>query len=67
MLRAERPRRYVPELMVKLLWPLFRYSHGRDAYVLRVIGHWHGPVLKIERRRGQRAYVGTDRRRFLRA
>jgi hypothetical protein len=45
-----------------VLWPLFRYSRTRDAHVLRVIGHWHGPVLKLERRRTQRTFIGPDRR-----
>jgi hypothetical protein len=28
-----------------LLWPLFRYSMSRDAYVLRLVGNRAGPVL----------------------
>jgi hypothetical protein len=63
MIRVQRPRRYVSQLTLTLLWPLVRYSPARDAHVLRVIGHWHGPVLKLERRRTQRAYIGSDRRR----
>ncbi|MCW2990399.1 MAG: hypothetical protein JWM73_993 [Solirubrobacterales bacterium] len=30
--------------------PFFRYSTTRDAYVLRVIGNQHGPVLTQRRR-----------------
>jgi len=62
MIRVQRRRRYIPRTMLTLLWPLFRYSHGRDAYVLRLVGHWHGPVLKPERRTTQRAFSGGDRR-----
>jgi hypothetical protein len=65
MIRVQRPRRYVSRTTLTLLWPLFRYSHGRDAHVLRVIGHWHGPVLKLERRGTQRAYIGGDRRQMV--
>jgi hypothetical protein len=32
--------------MLKLLG--FRYSPGRDAYVLRVVGNRFGPVFKVE-------------------
>jgi len=46
-----------------LLRPLFRYSYGRDAFVLRGIGGNRGPVLRLERRRRQRPYEGRDRRR----
>jgi hypothetical protein len=62
MVRVQRHRHYVSQLTLTLLWPLIRYSRARDAYVLRVIGHWHGPVLKLERRRTQRGYAGPDRR-----
>ena len=65
MVRAQRPRHYVSRLMLTLLWPVFRYSRTRDAHVLRLIGHWHGPVLKQERRQTERAYVGPDRRHHL--
>jgi hypothetical protein len=62
MIRVPRRRRYVSQLTLTLLWPFFRYSHARDAHVLRIVGHWHGPVLRLERRRTQRAYIGGDRR-----
>jgi hypothetical protein len=32
--------------MIRGLSALFRYSAGRDAYVLRGIGNRFGPVLK---------------------
>jgi hypothetical protein len=48
---------------LSLLRPLFRYSYGRDAFVLRAIGSNRGPVLRLERRRRQRPYDGRDRRR----
>jgi len=42
--------------------PVLRYSALRDAYVLRFIGETRGPVLRRERRRGQRDYTGPERR-----
>ena len=62
MIRVQRPRRYVSHTTLTLLWPLFRYSRGHDAHVLRLVGHWHGPVLKLERPSTQRAFIGGDRR-----
>ena len=32
-----------------LLSPFFRYSLGRDAYVLRAVGNRRGPVLVVRR------------------
>ena len=40
-----RPRRQVHPFFLKLLSPLFRFSYGRSAYVLRIGGGRHGPVL----------------------
>ncbi|HEY7932641.1 MAG TPA: hypothetical protein VID48_02345 [Solirubrobacteraceae bacterium] len=37
-----------------LFRPLLRYSVSRDAYVLRVVGGFLGPVLCVERRRQSR-------------
>ena len=48
--------------MLLVLRPLFRYSHGRDAYVLRGLGANVGPVLRIDRRRRQRPFHGGERR-----
>ena len=31
--------------MIALLWPLFRYSQSRDAYILRLVGNRVGPVI----------------------
>jgi len=45
-----------------LLRPFFRYSYGRDAFVLRGVGSAYGPVLRVERRRRQRPFDGGDRR-----
>jgi hypothetical protein len=60
----QRPRRYLPTPVLTTVRPLFRYSGGRDAYVLRVGGNRIGPVLKRERRRGRGSaeYAGPDRR-----
>jgi hypothetical protein len=62
MVRARRPRHYVSRFTLVLVRPLFRYSISRDAYVLRVIGNSHGPVLRRERRRVQREHAGPERR-----
>jgi len=40
-----RPRRHVHTLLLMLLKPFFRFSYGRSAYVLRLIGGRYGPVL----------------------
>jgi hypothetical protein len=58
-----RPRHYVTAPVLITIRPLFRYSGGREAYVLRVGGNRIGPVLKRERRRGGSSeYAGPDRR-----
>jgi hypothetical protein len=41
-----RPRRDVSPGLLRVLTPFFRYSAGRDAYVLRGIGNRRGPVLR---------------------
>lgn len=41
-----RPRRSVGPCAFTLLRPVLRYSHSRDAYVLRVVGNRYGPVLR---------------------
>jgi hypothetical protein len=41
-----RPRRHIHPVALRLLAPLFRYSYGRGAYVLRIVGDRHGPVLR---------------------
>jgi hypothetical protein len=58
-----RPRRYVSKRTLNALRPLFRYSERREAYVLRVIGSYRGPVLKPDRRRDGVGYGGPERRR----
>jgi hypothetical protein len=63
MRSVRRPRHYVSARTLGLLRAFFRYSYGRDAFVLRGIGGSRGPVLRIERRRRQRPYDGGDRRR----
>ena len=40
-----RRRRRVHPFLLTLLSPLFRFSYGRSAYVLRIGGGKHGPVL----------------------
>jgi hypothetical protein len=47
------PRRIVRPVVIGLARPLFRYSWDLDAYVLRVIGERHGPVLEPKRARWQ--------------
>jgi hypothetical protein len=46
MRETPRNRRQVRTTTLTLLRPLFRYSAGRDAYVLRVVGNRFGPVLR---------------------
>ena len=48
-MRSPRPRKPVSPPTVTLLWPLFRYSAIRDAYILRLIGGRRGPVLVVRR------------------
>jgi hypothetical protein len=40
-----RPRHKVSRTQLVMLRPFFRWSAGRDAYVLRGIGAKHGPVI----------------------
>jgi hypothetical protein len=46
-MRSPRPRRTVNPSLLWLLSPFFRYSRGRDAYVLRFVGNHVGPVLVL--------------------
>jgi hypothetical protein len=62
MRTVKRPRRYVARQWLVLLRPLLRYSHTREAYVLRGVGSTVGPVLRAERRARRRAYDGAERR-----
>jgi hypothetical protein len=58
-----RTRRYVRREWLLLLRPLFRYSYGRDAFVLRGVGRSFGPVLRPDRRlRAKRTFDGIERR-----
>jgi hypothetical protein len=57
-----RPRRYVARHWLVLLKPALRHSATRDAWVLRGIGGSTGPVLRVDRRRRQSSYDGTERR-----
>ena len=63
MRRVTRPRRYVGRHWLALLRPILRYSHVRDAYVLRGVGSSVGPVLRMDRRSHTgREYTGRERR-----
>jgi hypothetical protein len=66
MRNEQRPRRYIASSWLVLLTPLLRYSVTRDAFVLRGVGAYYGPVLRPERRRRRRrrqeAFNGVDRR-----
>ena len=33
-------------LLLRLLFFFFRYDYLRDAYILRFVGKWVGPVLR---------------------
>ena len=54
MRTIQRPRHFLAQRWLVMLAPLFRYSYGRDAYVLRGVGDRWGPVLKRERRTARR-------------
>jgi hypothetical protein len=63
--RRIRSRHYVARPWLLVLRPLLRFSLTRDAYVLRGIGNFAGPVLRQDRRRGNRRrdrYDGVERR-----
>ncbi len=60
---AQRPRKYVSPVALTVMRPMLRYSSTRDAFVLRVVGSYRGPVLRRERRIApESAYDGPDRR-----
>ena len=47
MRTVPRPRHEVSHTLKPLVAVFFRYSGGRDAYVLRVVGGRFGPVLRV--------------------
>jgi hypothetical protein len=50
MRTVRRPRRYVNRQLLTLLSPVFGYDARRNAYVIRAVGAYVGPVLRVERR-----------------
>ncbi len=46
MRTTPRPRHHVGPFLLTLLRPVLRWSHSRDAYVLRAVGNRWGPVLR---------------------
>lgn len=46
MRAAQRPRRPIGKTKLALMTPLLRYSQSRDAYILRLIGKYAGPVYR---------------------
>jgi hypothetical protein len=63
MRTVKRPRRYIGRRWLMMLRPVLRYSHMREAYVLRGVGSNVGPVLREDRRRRTRRYrEGPERR-----
>lgn len=46
MRESARPRREINRRVILVVKPFFRYSLGRDAYVLRGVGNRIGPVLR---------------------
>jgi hypothetical protein len=42
--------------------PFLRFSYGRGAYVLRIVGERWGPVVRPDLRRRQLEFNGHDRR-----
>lgn len=66
MRNVRRPRRYIDRHWLLLLKPFLRYSHTREAFVLRGVGSSVGPVLRPERRgRSRRRFKGAERRRAI--
>lgn len=47
MRNTQRDRKLIKPRTLAVLRPLFRYSAGRDAYVLRIVGNRFGPVLEV--------------------
>jgi hypothetical protein len=66
MRRMPRTRRYVARHWLAMLRPILRYSHGRDAYVLRGVGSTVGPVLRADRRERPAARIAGPERRSAR-
>ena len=46
MFRRPRKRRVVSARTLRVLGVFFRYSFSREAWVLRGVGRWVGPVLR---------------------
>ncbi len=64
MRTVKRQRRYIARHWLALLRPVLRYSHTREAFVLRGVGSNVGPVLRADRRARRRAaFEGNERRR----
>jgi hypothetical protein len=53
MRQVSRARHEVSAITLVLLRPVFRYSQPRRAYVFRLLGDRHGPVLVRRRKRRQ--------------
>jgi len=46
MRTTPRPRRVLGPVCFAILFPLLRWSHSREAYVLRLVGNRVGPVVR---------------------
>jgi hypothetical protein len=63
MRSTPRPRRYLGPAPFVVARPFVRYDYWRDAYVLRLVGHRAGPVIRRDRRRrGPTEFAGPNRR-----
>ena len=64
MRSVPRTRHYVSPGALTLCRPLLSFDYAREAYVLRGIGDWVGPVLREDRRgaSGAGRYTGPERR-----
>jgi hypothetical protein len=62
MRNVRRQRHYVGRHWLVMMKPVLRYSHTREAFVLRGVGSSVGPVLRLDRRRATRTVEGTERR-----
>lgn len=47
MRESPRPRHLISRRQLTMLRPLLRFSAGRQAYVLRGVGRYVGPVFQL--------------------
>jgi hypothetical protein len=62
MRNIRRQRRYVAKRWLVVLKPVLRYSHTREAFIIRGVGTSVGPVLRVDRRRTRRKGDAAEHR-----